>query len=200
MDLIDLVVNYAVPFLIILSVVVFVHEFGHYWVARRNGVRVEIFSIGFGPELFGCNDRHGTRWKFSAIPLGGYVKMLGDADATSALPDARTAWQDGQLPGQEGVAADGDRRRRPGRQLPLRDRGAGLLFVVSGRPFTPAVVGEVQPGSPAAAGGLEPGDRIAAVDGQRDRQLRGRCRTRSATRREVPLELTVDRDGADVRA
>ena len=77
-----------IPFLIVLSVVVFVHEFGHYWVARRNGVRIEVFSIGFGPELFGRNDRHGTRWKFSAVPLGGYVKMLGDADATSATVDA----------------------------------------------------------------------------------------------------------------
>ena len=63
---------------------VFVHEFGHYLIARRNGVRIEVFSIGFGPELFGWYDRAGTRWKFSAIPLGGYVKMFGDSDASSA--------------------------------------------------------------------------------------------------------------------
>src|SRR3984957_1472849 len=78
--------GYVVPFLVILTVLVFVHELGHYLVARRNGVRIEVFSIGFGPELFGWNDRAGTRWKFSAIPLGGYVKMFGDADATSGLP------------------------------------------------------------------------------------------------------------------
>ena len=71
-----------------LTVLVFVHELGHYLVARRNGVRIEVFSIGFGPELFGWWDRAGTRWKFSAIPLGGYVKMFGDADATSGLPVA----------------------------------------------------------------------------------------------------------------
>ncbi len=71
-------------FLAIITVLVFVHELGHYLVARRNGVRVEIFSIGFGPELFGWNDRAGTRWRFGAIPLGGYVKMFGDADAASA--------------------------------------------------------------------------------------------------------------------
>src|SRR5437667_7869057 len=73
-------------FLIVLTVLVFVHEFGHYAIARWNGVRVEVFSIGFGPELFGWWDRAGTRWKFSAIPLGGYVKMFGDSDASSGLP------------------------------------------------------------------------------------------------------------------
>src|SRR6202795_1475630 len=72
--------------LVVLAVLVFVHEFGHYLIARRNGVRIEVFSIGFGPELFGWNDRAGTRWKFSAIPLGGYVKMFGDNDAGSVLP------------------------------------------------------------------------------------------------------------------
>src|ERR1700675_4635704 len=72
--------------LVVLAVLVFVHELGHYLIARRNGVRIEIFSIGFGPELFGWNDRAGTRWKFSAFPLGGYVKMFGDADPSSGLP------------------------------------------------------------------------------------------------------------------
>ena len=76
-------------FLVVLTVLVFVHELGHYLIARRNGVRVEVFSIGFGPELFGWYDRAGTRWKFSAIPLGGYVKMFGDSDASSGLPVAR---------------------------------------------------------------------------------------------------------------
>src|SRR5437667_7333642 len=79
---------YVVVFLVVLTVLVFVHELGHYLIARRNGVKIEIFSIGFGPELFGWWDRAGTRWKFSTIPLGGYVKMFGDSDASSgqALP------------------------------------------------------------------------------------------------------------------
>src|SRR4249919_886673 len=81
------ITQYLVPFLIVLSVVVFIHEFGHYWVARRNGVRIESFSIGFGPELFGWTDKRGTRWKFSLVPLGGYVKMLGDGDPTSTSVD-----------------------------------------------------------------------------------------------------------------
>src|SRR5215472_2863821 len=89
---------YIGSFLIILTLLVFVHEFGHYFVARWNGVRVEVFSIGFGPELFGRRDRAGTRWKFSAIPLGGYIKMLGDSNAASAPPAARLA------PGEQEVA------------------------------------------------------------------------------------------------
>src|SRR6202795_396757 len=77
---------YVVVFLVVLTVLVFVHELGHYLIARRNGVKVEVFSIGFGPEVFGWCDRAGTRWKFSTIPLGGYVKMFGDSDASSGLP------------------------------------------------------------------------------------------------------------------
>ena len=71
-------------FLFVLSVLVFVHEYGHYWVAIKNGVKVEAFSIGFGPELFGWQDKKGTRWKVSLIPLGGYVKMFGDMNPASA--------------------------------------------------------------------------------------------------------------------
>ena len=70
--------DYVLPFLLILTVLVFVHEMGHYLAARRCGVRVEVFSIGFGPELYGWTDRKGTRWKISAIPVGGYVKMFGE--------------------------------------------------------------------------------------------------------------------------
>src|ERR1700683_572157 len=82
------VVFTVIIFLVVLTVLVFVHELGHYLIARRNGVRIEVFSIGFGPEIFGWHDRAGTRWKFSAIPLGGYVKMFGDSDGSSALPAA----------------------------------------------------------------------------------------------------------------
>ncbi|PPR16837.1 MAG: Metalloprotease MmpA [Alphaproteobacteria bacterium MarineAlpha9_Bin3] len=74
-------------FLILLTVIVFVHELGHYFIARLNGVRVEVFSVGFGRELIGFNDSKGTRWKFSVIPLGGYVKFFGDANLTSNLPE-----------------------------------------------------------------------------------------------------------------
>ena len=82
------VLGILLPFLFVLTPVVFFHELGHFLVARRCGVRILVFSIGFGPELFGLNDRHGTRWKISAIPLGGYVKFFGDDNAAS-VPDQR---------------------------------------------------------------------------------------------------------------
>jgi len=81
--------DYVIVFLLVLTVVVFVHEFGHFIVARWAGVRVDVFSIGFGPELFGWTSRSGTRWRVSALPLGGYVKMFGDADPASTPDDAR---------------------------------------------------------------------------------------------------------------
>ena len=80
--------HYVISLLLLLTPVVFIHELGHFWVARRSGVRVEVFSVGFGPELFGYTDRFGTRWKFSAIPLGGYVKMFGQAERVLE-PDGR---------------------------------------------------------------------------------------------------------------
>src|SRR5215470_14552011 len=77
----QLLIHYALPFLCVLTPLVFVHELGHFFVARWNRVRVEVFSIGFGPELFGWTDRAGTRWKFSLLPLGGYIRMFGEAGA-----------------------------------------------------------------------------------------------------------------------
>ena len=82
--MLELLINTIIPFLFILTVLVFVHELGHYIAAIKNGVKVEVFSIGFGKELFGYTDKSGTRWKFSLVPLGGYVKMYGDADAASS--------------------------------------------------------------------------------------------------------------------
>ena len=75
--------SYIIPFLILLTIVVFVHEYGHYYFARKYGVGVTTFSIGMGHELFGYTDKNGTRWKFSAIPIGGYVKFFGDHDIFS---------------------------------------------------------------------------------------------------------------------
>tara|TARA_B100000927_G_C16426426_1_gene453666 strand:- start:24 stop:1073 length:1050 start_codon:yes stop_codon:yes gene_type:complete len=85
--MLDLITNNIFPFILILTILVFVHELGHYLVARRNGVKVEVFSVGFGKEIFGYTDKSGTRWKFSLIPLGGYVKMHGDLDEASSKKD-----------------------------------------------------------------------------------------------------------------
>jgi regulator of sigma E protease len=157
--------QYLIPFLLVLSVVVFVHEFGHYYIARRNGVRIEVFSIGFGPELFGRNDRHGTRWKFCAIPLGGYVKMLGDADAASATIDPRHARDADSFPAKSVWQRMAIVVAGPMANFVFAIVALAILFATAGRPFTPAEVGTVQPDSPAAIAGLAVGDRITAVDG-----------------------------------
>ena len=83
MALLDFILKVVVPFVFVLTIVVFFHELGHFAVARWNKVKVDAFAVGFGPELFGFFDKHGTRWKFCAIPLGGYVKFLGAQDASS---------------------------------------------------------------------------------------------------------------------
>ena len=118
-------VGYIVPFLFVLTIVVFFHEFGHFLVARWCGIRVLTFSLGFGPEIAGFNDRHGTRWKISAIPLGGYVKFFGDENAASAPDHAAAAGHDrGREEGQL-HRPKGRRARRGGRGRPAREFRAG---------------------------------------------------------------------------
>ena len=120
-------VGYIVPFLFVLTIVVFFHELGHFLVARWAGVKVLTFSLGFGPELAGFNDRHGTRWKISAVPLGGYVKFFGD-DSEASTPSSETLAQHdrrrtrGQFPSQESWTARSDRGGRSDRQFPFGDR------------------------------------------------------------------------------
>ncbi|MGP1395824.1 MAG: RIP metalloprotease RseP [Inquilinaceae bacterium] len=167
--MIDGFLGYLLPFLVVLTVLVFVHELGHYWVARRNGVRVEVFSVGFGPELFGFTDRAQTRWKFSAIPLGGYVKMYGDADAASSPDEAvphMTAEQQAEsfhhkrLGQRAAIVAAG-----PAANFLFAFVAFAALFLMGEHPFPAAKVGEVQAGSAAEAAGILPGDRIVEVDG-----------------------------------
>ena len=189
-------VDYVLPFLLILTVLVFVHELGHYLVARHNGVRVEVFSIGFGPELFGWNDRAGTRWKFSAIPLGGYVKMYGDADPAS-MPGARLAdmtaeqravsFHHKRLPQRAAIVAAG-----PAANFIFALVLLAGLFATVGQPYTPPYVGQVQPGSAAEQAGIKAQDTIVAIDGERiDRfeDVQRIVRLNTGT----PLEIMVQR-------
>jgi regulator of sigma E protease len=158
-------------FLVVLTVLVFVHELGHYLIARRNKVRIEVFSIGFGPELFGWYDRAGTRWKFSAVPLGGYVRMFGEADPSSAFAAVRPEAM------SEAERAASFHFKRLGQRAAIVIGGPAanfvfaivvlaVLFMTWGQPFTPAEVGQVQPNSAAERGGIRVGDVIVAIDGR----------------------------------
>jgi len=169
MEFITAFLGYVLPFILVLSVLVFVHEFGHYLVARLCGVKIEVFSIGFGREIFGINDKAGTRWKFSIIPLGGYVRMFGDADASSrpkeglgALSDAEKAvtFQFKPLWQRFAVVAAG-----PVTNFLFAIVVLAVLFMAVGRPFTAPKVGAVREGSAAAVAGIEPGDTVRAIGG-----------------------------------
>jgi regulator of sigma E protease len=193
--------TYVVSFLVVLTVLVFVHELGHYWVARRNGVRVEVFSIGFGPELFGWTDRAGTRWKVSAIPLGGYVKMYGDADPAST-PDSRL----GEMtPEQRAVSFH---HKRLGQRAAIVFAGplANFLFAIVafagvysivGQPFTPPDIVAVMPDSAAERGGLRAGDRIVRINGTEIERFEQIRRTVELNL-DQPLQLIVRRDGTEI--
>jgi regulator of sigma E protease len=159
------------PFFGVLLIVVFVHEIGHYLVGRWCGIGVKAFSIGFGPEVFGFDDRRGTRWKFCAIPLGGYVKFVGDVGASSA-PDT-----------EELLALSPEERAGAFQVQALWKKAATVLagpianfilaififtafFMVMGKQYIAPIVASVQIDSPAAAAGLQSGDRFLKVGGQ----------------------------------
>lgn len=160
--------DWILPFLIVLTVLVFVHELGHYWIARRVGIRVETFSIGFGPELFGWTDSHDTRWKFSAVPLGGYVKMFGEHDFDEDGKDhvmtpeeQAVSFQNKGVYQRSAVVFGG-----PLANFLFAIVVLAVLFAAVGMPTPLAGVGSVQPDSAAARGGFEKGDLIVAIDGQ----------------------------------
>ena len=165
--------SYIIPFIVLILVVVFIHEYGHYYFARRYGVGVTDFSIGFGKEIFGWNDKSGTRWKICWIPLGGYVKFFGDRNVFSQAD-------------QEKLLAkynEEDRQKlfvlKPLYQRALIVFGGPLanfllalviffsIYTFVGKDFTPAMIAEVQKDSPAMVGGLKPNDIILEIDGNK---------------------------------
>ncbi len=191
---------YIVIFLIVLTILVFVHEMGHFWVARRNRVRVEVFSIGFGPEIYGWTDRLGTRWKISAIPLGGYVKMFGEnavpGDAEEERPltpeERAVSFHEKSLRQRSAIVAAG-----PIANFLLAIVLFAGLFAFVGKPAPLAAVGTVQPESAAAEAGLQPGDRILSINGEAITWFEDLRRIVSANP-SVRLELTVRRNGAEM--
>jgi len=163
-------IGYVIPFLFVLTIVVFFHELGHFMVARWAGVKILTFSLGFGPELAGFNDRHGTRWKISAVPLGGYVKFFGD-DSEASTPSSETL---ASMTEEERAGSFHHKRVGPRAAIVAAGPIANFLlaiviftglFTFFGKPSTSARVDKVAAGSAAAAAGFEVGDVVTAIDG-----------------------------------
>ncbi len=171
--MISFILSYLIPFLLLIMIVVFIHEYGHYYFAKKYGVGVTDFSIGFGKEIFGWNDKSGTRWKLCWIPLGGYVKFFGDRNVFSQADQEKLIKQ----------YNDQDRKKlfvlKPLYQRVLIVFGGPLanfilalviffsIYTFIGKDFTPAVINEVQKDSPAMIGGLKQDDIILEIDGKK---------------------------------
>lgn len=191
-----------VPFLFVLTIVVFVHEMGHYLVGRWCGIGVTAFSIGFGPELLGFNDLRGTRWKLCAIPLGGYVKFVGDMGVTSqpdktdaeVLPKElqRVAFQNQSVWKRALTVFAG-----PAFNFLLTIAVFAVMFSIYGRFVSEPTVAEVRPDSPAAAAGFLPGDRFVSVDGNPVETFADVQRLVSG-RAGDPIVFVLSRDGGEV--
>jgi regulator of sigma E protease len=198
----SLLVGTIIPFLFVLTVVVFVHEMGHYLVGRWCGIGVQAFSIGFGPEIFGFNDRHGTRWKLSAIPLGGYVKFLGDMSVTSA-PDAEGTKKLTEAERKHAFHTQPVWKRAatvfagPAANFLLTIAVFAVMFSVYGRFVSDPMVAEVRPDSPAAIAGFQPGDRFISVDGSPIETFSDVQRMVSG-RAGDPLTFVMQRDGSEI--
>jgi regulator of sigma E protease len=194
------VVGYLIPFLFVLSLVVFFHELGHFLIARWCGVRVLVFSIGFGPEIIGFNDRYGTRWKISAIPLGGFVKFFGDENAASAPDASRAASMDEKERQHSFVFQPVFKRAAIVVAGPLANFVLAIVifaavFMLYGKQTMSARVDSVQPGSAAESAGFRSGDLVVAIDGRAIENFAEMQRIVSARAGES-LNITVDRDGA----
>jgi len=169
--------NYIIPFLALILVVVFIHEYGHYYFAKHFGVGVTDFSIGFGKELFGWNDKSGTRWKFCMIPLGGYVKFFGDRNVYSQADQEKVLKQYSK--------EDQDKLfvLKPLYQRVLIVFGGPLanfilaififfsIYTFAGKDFTPAVINEVLENSPAMVAGLKNNDIVVSIDGNKVKSI-----------------------------
>lgn len=197
-----IVVGIILPFLFVLTIIVFVHELGHFLVARWCGIKVLVFSVGFGPELVGFNDRYGTRWKISAIPLGGYVKFFGDENVAS-VPDANAV-----------AAMNTDERRVSFFHQPVAARAAvvaagpianfllaiaifATIFMLYGKQETTARIDSVLPGSAAETAGFQSGDLVLSIDGKPIDTFKD-MQEIVALNPDVPLTIVVERGGQKV--
>ena len=191
---------YPLSFLVVLSLVVIVHEFGHFWAARRCGVKVEQFSLGFGKVLWSRKDQKGTEWKVCLIPLGGYVQMFGDADASSAKADdkakeftdeeKKVSFPHQSLWKKAVISFAG-----PAMNYIFAIVLLTVFFSVYGIIEVPPVVSAVSEGSAAAEAGIQKGDRIEVINGEKINEFSD---VRRFVQLDKTLEITVLRDGREI--
>ncbi len=193
------ILTFTVPFLILITVVVFIHEYGHYYFARKFGVGVTDFSIGFGKEIFGFNDKFGTRWKFCIIPLGGYVKFFGDRNVFSqaeqnellkkySKEDQNKLFVTKPLYQRSLVVAAG-----PLANFILAIVIFSLIYMFAGKDFTPAQIQEVQNNSPAYDAGIKKNDIILSINKNKVVSLLDVSTYVNASTKEV-IEIKVNRN------
>ncbi len=199
----EILISFIIPFIILLTVVVFIHEYGHYYFAKKYGVGVTDFSIGFGKEIFGFNDNSGTRWKFCAIPLGGYVKFFGDRNVFSQ------AEQEELLKEYD----EGDRKKlfvvKPLYQRSLIVAAGpfanfilaivifAFIYMFAGKDFTPAQIQEVQSESPAYVAGIKSGDVIQSINQREVKSIMEVATFINASSSET-IDIKVLRNGNEI--
>ncbi|MGA7383283.1 MAG: RIP metalloprotease RseP [Methylocella sp.] len=194
--------GYILPFLFVLSLVVFFHELGHFLVGRWCGVRVDTFSLGFGPELAGFNDRDGTHWRIAAFPLGGYVKFHGDANGASMTNEAALAAMPHGERAVSFIAQNVWKRAAIVAAGPLANFLLAIviftgIFYVNGRAILLPVVDGIASGSAAEAAGFQRGDRIVSIDGIKVDSFEDMQRV-VQTASDTELIFGIDRGGKSV--
>jgi regulator of sigma E protease len=190
------VITFIIPFIILITVVVFIHEYGHYYFAKKFGVGVTDFSIGFGKEIFGFNDKSGTRWKFCLIPLGGYVKFFGDRNVFSqaeqqdllnqySAEDQKKLFVVKPIYQRSLVVAAG-----PLANFLLAIVIFTFIYMFAGKDFTPAKINEVQENSPASIAGLQKNDVIYSINNNKVKSIMDiSAYVNTSTTKEITLSV-----------
>jgi regulator of sigma E protease len=196
------IAGYIIPFLFVLSLVVFFHELGHFLIGRWCGVKVEAFSLGFGPEIYGFDDRRGTRWRLAALPLGGYVKFFGEANGTSVSDEASLAEMSPQERAVSFSAQKVGKRAAIVAAGPIANFVLAIvifsgIFYVHGRSILLPAVDSVAADSAAAAAGFQPGDLIVSIDGAKIDSFEDMQRIVQQSS-DTQLVFVVDRAGKPV--
>lgn len=208
-DLISLILSnvwlYGGSFILVLSVLIIVHEWGHYIVARMCGVRVDEFSVGMGREMWGYTSADGTRWKICLLPIGGYVKMFGDTDPAGAGKTDQVGDGDARRPMTEIERNQAFFSKSVGQRAAIVAAGPIInflfaiilltgLFITQGKETTPPFAAAVHMGSPGATAGLQPGDKIMSVRGLPIESFDD-LRRQVMLALDTPLALVIDREG-----